>query len=251
MIESYYSKIVQRLEAWSAHSDTPILEIGRSPAGDALMRIDKGVQRPHRALISAGIHGDEPGGVEAVCAMLENNLLDDFLNDWEFVILPCINPDGLNRGTRNNSMDQDLNRLFNTYPPPEEVKCVQDIFERPFDLTLELHEDTESNGYYLYQKIRRHDCERFGGLILRDVQLITPLNLSNEIDGHVAEGGMIEVSKQPVQLEFWPMAFYAYHKGANACLTLETPGGEALERRVEAHCAAVPSALRHYQELFV
>jgi hypothetical protein len=46
----------------------------------------------HKALISAGIHGDEPSGVETICTLLENNRFEIFLEEWELTFLPCINP---------------------------------------------------------------------------------------------------------------------------------------------------------------
>ena len=67
-----------------------------------LVKIVLGKGNPRRILISAGIHGDEPAGVETVCAFLENELYKNFLKDWEFTILPCINPAGYDAGTRNN-----------------------------------------------------------------------------------------------------------------------------------------------------
>ena len=42
-------------------------------------------------LVSAGIHGDEPAGVEAVLRFLEQDNTH-LLQNFEFLILPCINP---------------------------------------------------------------------------------------------------------------------------------------------------------------
>ena len=68
-----------------------------------LIKIVLGKGNPRRVLISGGIHGDEPAGVEAICAFLENKLYKKFLKAWEFILLPCINPSGFEAGTPSRS----------------------------------------------------------------------------------------------------------------------------------------------------
>ena len=41
--------------------------------------LEKGNWR--RALISAGIHGDEPSGINAICSFLENNQFNTFAEE--------------------------------------------------------------------------------------------------------------------------------------------------------------------------
>jgi murein peptide amidase A len=74
-----------------------------------------------KALISAGIHGDEPSGVETIWAFLENKRFENFSDDWELTFLPCINPYGYEYGTRENQYGKDLNWLFKNTNPPIEV----------------------------------------------------------------------------------------------------------------------------------
>ena len=47
-----------------------------------------------RVLLSGGVHGDEPAGPEAVLAFLERDPAD-LLEDFVFLILPCVNPWGI------------------------------------------------------------------------------------------------------------------------------------------------------------
>ena len=62
------------------------------------------------ALLFAAIHGDEP-----VSQLLLERLADELIerppgrDTW---IVPCVNPDGMLAGTRNNANDIDLNRNF-------------------------------------------------------------------------------------------------------------------------------------------
>jgi murein peptide amidase A len=70
-------------------------------------RISK--QLTKTVLQSAGIHGDEPSGVETICTLLENNRFEIFSDEWELTIFPCINPYGYEYGTRQNQDGKVLN----------------------------------------------------------------------------------------------------------------------------------------------
>lgn len=62
------------------------------------------------ALLFAAIHGDEP-----VTQLLLERLADELIErppGRETWIVPCLNPDGVVAGTRNNANDVDLNRNF-------------------------------------------------------------------------------------------------------------------------------------------
>ena len=77
-----------------------------------LLKIVTGNGNFRRALISAGIHGDEPAGIEAILKFLENKSYDIYKKTWEITFLPCINPYGYEFGTREIHQRKDLNRLF-------------------------------------------------------------------------------------------------------------------------------------------
>ena len=82
----------------------------------ALIKIIFGQGNPKKALISAGIHGDEPAGVETICSFLEQKEFLKYADDWELTLLPCINPTGYELKIRENHEGQDLNRLFKADP---------------------------------------------------------------------------------------------------------------------------------------
>ncbi len=240
-----YGRILSRLEsALSGNGALVPLGAIASPAGTYSVKkavLGQGGRR--RVLISAGIHGDEPAGVEAVCAFVERNT---GLGDWEATCLPCINPYGYEHGIRENGEAVDLNRVFHTGSPPEEVRLVQSVFDKPFDLTLELHEDSDSRGYYLYHSGEKALQDALPAKILERVSAVMPLNLDAEIDGSAAGGGVIDRAPDPDSMDWWPMALYARSRGARYCLTLETAPAFPMERRVEAHLTAVRAALRHF-----
>jgi len=208
-----------------------------------LLKIVIGKGNLRRVLISAGIHGDEPGGVETILKFFEKNYHLKYADTCEFTILPCINPYGYEYGTRENYQKQDLNRLFKCEKPPEEVEFAQSILDSKFELTLELHEDDESHGYYLYQKERNQKYEKLGLNILQSIKEIIPINKNNEIDGSKAKQGIINNNQDLANMDWWPMALYGFTKGAEICLTLEAPSQYKVSTRIDAHLTAIKTAL--------
>lgn len=243
-----FDAIISRLENLFTEPDqVEILNTYKTPKGEyPLIKIVLGKGNPRRALISAGIHGDEPGGVESICSFLEQNCFTPYKNEWEVTLLPCINPYGYEFGVRENYEGKDLNRLFKVDEPPLEVSFAQSFLNTSFDLTIELHEDNESSGYYLYQKGLDDKEDALGFEILRSVESIMPINLNNEIDGSKAHKGIIEKDIDISNMDWWPMAFYGLSKGARKVLTLETATQFDLETRIQAHLTAIQTALKHF-----
>jgi len=203
-----------------------------------------GLDNPKRALISAGIHGDEPSGFEAIYSFLESGRYQAYLDEWEITILPCINPYGFEYNTRENYDNKDLNRLFKDHLPPKEVQLAQTTIKPSyFDLTLELHEDCDSDGYYLFQKSNKPNGIKIGVRIIKALKKIIPINLNKSIDSMPAENGIIHKIKNIEDMEWWPMASYSLAMKSGHCLTLETPTQLAMTTRVNAHLLALDQAL--------
>ena len=241
-----FDDIVTRLKA-SLNPVGELTLVDTLPAGKReypLIKIVLGKGNPRRILISGGIHGDEPAGVETLCAFLENKLYENFLEDWEFTLLPCINPSGFELGTRNNRDDIDLNRMFRETAVPLEVDFVKTVLDRPYDLDLELHEDIDSPGYYLYQKDQSSELSSLGRAILDRVKSVHPLNLAEEIEEMPADRGLLGRLSEPDEMEWWPMALYAYTRGCSHVFTLETSPGLPMNVRVKAHLMAIQTALQ-------
>lgn len=246
-----YSSVLNQFERCfhpATRSDLKLQVLGKSLNDRPILKIQMGIQGRKRALLSAGIHGDEPAGVFAILQLLEQSLLTPYLNNWEIIILPCLNPDGFEQSTRNNFEDIDLNRQFKLLDPPLEVKLAQSVFDIPFDLTLELHEDIDSPGYYLYQKSKTGSKNhQLGNIILQKIGPIMPVNQQTEIDGMPATNGVIDRLKDPVEMDFWPMAMFSFHKGTPCCFTLETGSKFPMTDRIASHRQAVLTALDNFR----
>lgn len=108
-----------------------------------------------RVYVAAGVHGDEPEGVEAALRLLE--LLADGaapLTHHHLVVLPCLNPLGLAQGTRVNALGQDINRQFHAdgLPVPSAVRR----FLQPAQTAalVDLHSDAAALGFYLFELLQ-------------------------------------------------------------------------------------------------
>jgi len=238
-----YSDIQSRLASSLDGGLVPLGKVETHSSSHPIEKIVLGRGNSKRVLISAGIHGDEPAGVETICSWIEGREYLKFINDWEITLIPCINPFGYESGTRVNHEGVDLNRQFKSLSPPREVALVQSVFLNPFDLTMELHEDEDSSGYYLYHSGASDLNTDLPFSVLNEVQKVMPVNSDSEIDGMPARGGVIERVSNLEKMDWWPMALYALSKGSRTCLTLETAPRFSMENRVDAHLKAIKTAL--------
>ena len=99
--------------------------------------------------ISAGVHGDEPAGVWALLSLVADGLLDP---RFAYRLWPCFNPTGFAAGTRVNAEGTDVNRSFGRGGSSPEAKAILTANrDRRFELSIDLHEDHEAMGFYLYE----------------------------------------------------------------------------------------------------
>ena len=247
-----FDSIINRLENILTFSDN--IEVPQryktSNGIYPLIKIVLGKDNPRRALISAGIHGDEPGGVETILKFLQERRYLDYIDEWEITLLPCINPFGYEFGIRENHQGKDLNRLFKTDLPPLEVIFAQSIINKGFEISIELHEDYDSSGYYLYQIGTEKKHEGIGLNILDSLKGVIPVNLDKEIDGSKAEQGVIGKELDISTMDWWPMGLYSFSNKTQMCLTLEAPSCFELKKRVNAHLLALTTALNQFHESY-
>ncbi len=209
----------------------------------ALTRAASSLRTPHSALrvyISTGIHGDEPAGPLAALQLLQEN---NWPPDAEIFLLPCLNPAGFKLNRRENADGKDLNRDYRN-PQTAEVRAHVAWLERQrrFDLTLQLHEDWESNGFYVYE-LNPDNLPGLAGKIVEAVARVCPVDRSELIEGRPAQNGIIRPVTDPRLRPDWPEAFYLMTHKTPLSYTLEAPSDFPLEARVAALKAAVNAAL--------
>ncbi|HEX4646208.1 MAG TPA: M14 family metallocarboxypeptidase, partial [Verrucomicrobiae bacterium] len=154
-----------------------------------LIALTRKVARPSRRIyISTGIHGDEPAGPLAVLQLLQENRWPADADLW---LCPCLNPTGFPLNTRENAKGMDLNRQY-LAPEAEETRAHIAWLERQpsFDVCLCLHEDWESQGFYVYE-LNPDNQPSFAEPIVKRVSEVCPIDMSPEIEGRPAGGGVI------------------------------------------------------------
>ncbi|MFO1459697.1 MAG: M14 family metallocarboxypeptidase [Verrucomicrobiota bacterium] len=192
-----------------------------------------------RIYISTGIHGDEPAGPLTALRLLEENRWPD-AHLW---LLPCLNPDGFRAGTRTNREGIDLNRDYRHFRGPETRGHVEWLERQPgFDLTLLLHEDWESHGFYTYE-VNRGTHPSVAPHMIAAVRPVCPIDESPLIDGREAsEPGIIRPVLTPEERPEWPEALWLITHRTPLSYTLEAPSDWPLGTRVLALTNAVRAA---------
>ena len=191
--------------------------------------------------ISAGIHGDEPAGPLAVQDMIDADAWPDSLNLW---LWPCLNPTGFKDGRRENGRGMDLNRDYLRFQSAE-TRAHRDRLQRlpNFDLCVCLHEDWESDGFYLYE-LNPDQLASPAQEIIRNVAAVCPIDQASEIEGRPATAGIIQPNVDPKTRSDWPEAFYLIQAKTRLSYTMEAPSDYPLTTRVAALTISVNTALR-------
>lgn len=195
-----------------------------------------------RIFLSAGIHGDEPCGPEALLRFLK---LHSLSHSCDWVIAPVLNPTGLRAGTRENRNGIDLNRDFYRKESGE-IRAFTRWWEEQSQgchLHISLHEDWETGGLYLYE-INTGPVTSFSGKILESIRDIVPLEEEGPVDGHeLSAPGLILHEPEPDEGFGWPEAIWLVKRYPLLSLTLEGPGGIAPDDRTAGLLTALRSAV--------
>jgi predicted deacylase len=202
---------------------------------------EPGKQSSRAVYLSAGIHGDEPAGPLALLELLRADALPRH-HDW--VICPLLNPSGLKKGTRENAAGIDLNRDYRDFVS-HEIRGHREWVKRQIksiDLGIHLHEDWESQGFYLYE-LNFADSPSQATALLDAARQYLPIETAECIDGRRASGGIIRPETLPDLPEGHPESIWLYQQYGGVLYTLETPSTAALDRRVAALKAAVLAAV--------
>lgn len=197
--------------------------------------------RPARRIyISAGIHGDEPAGPLAARQLMEQASWPSGVELW---LCPCLNPTGFPLNRRENAQGIDLNRQYLHLEAPETRAHVQWLERAPqFDVTLCLHEDWESHGFYLYE-LNPDNRPSHAEEMIRRVAEVCPIDLSTEIEERAAQGGIVRPNIDPLSRPEWPEAFWLLRNKTRHSYTLEAPSDFPLATRVDALVTAVRTVL--------
>ncbi len=196
---------------------------------------------PRRQIyISAGIHGDEPAGPLAARQLVQENNWPADVAVW---LCPCLNPTGFPLNRRENGQGIDLNRQYLHLEAVETRTHTEWLHRQPaFDVTLCLHEDWESHGFYLYE-LNPENRPSHAEQIVERVEQVCPIDLSPEIEGRPAQRGIIRPNPDPRSRPQWPEAFWLLTHKTQHSYTVEAPSDFPLATRVAALVTAVRTVL--------
>ena len=239
-----YSEVVQRLRAlprreWQVQQAD---EVWGYPFFCLRRTIAK---RAPTILVTAGIHGEEPGSVAGALRWLESGEWVQWDVNW--FVLPCINPYGWERNQRRNAQRRDINRQFRGATACPEAKLIKRLVKGSrYLFSFDLHEDVDASGYYLYEL--RQEPPFIGERIVKAVSRVIPINRKKLIDGAQATGfGLIRRAASIEALKRrrrWPMAYHLFVNCTGHILGSETPVHFRLEQRATAHHVALRTALQ-------
>ncbi len=197
--------------------------------------------------LSSGIHGDEPAGPLALLQLLIKKFFGD---DFHWLICPALNPGALAAKTRENPGGIDVNRDYREPKSPEAKQHLDflsrqsSVFARRFALSVLLHEDWETKGFYMYE-LNRTEKPLLGPAVLAAVAPICGVDRSPMIEGMPAQDGLItrpvaDFADRPL----WPEALWLVVKQTDRNITLEAPSAQELGIRVAALGTAVGEAVK-------
>lgn len=191
--------------------------------------------------LSAGIHGDEAASTEALITWAEQNVAR--LRRLPLLIFPCLNPWGLVRNCRYDHEGRDLNRLFHTDQVPVIAAVRRSVLGHRFALALQLHEDYDGQGFYLYEVQRARPY--WGEALLAVAARHIAIEPRARVDGRLFRGGLMRrrVDSRRFARMGYPEAIWLHLEHADRTFTLETPSEFALGDRVRAQVAVIEAAV--------
>ena len=197
--------------------------------------------------LSAGVHGDECAPVWALLQWAESE--PSVFTGQPVVIFPCLNPHGLLENTRRDQNGVDLNRRFQDDAYPIIAAWTEYLKGRRFDFAVNLHEDYDATGIYLYEVTRG---DSIGDSLLSQCDAIIPREKGSEVDGSTFENGLLSHTGDIEELVEekleggYPEALHLFLHYSRDSFTFETPSETELLTRIDAQRAFIEAVMKAY-----
>lgn len=191
-------------------------------------------QPSYRVFVSAGIHGNEPAGVEAVVSLIEEIGQDKLnLSAVQIEFMPLLNPWGWVRNLKWNGDAIDVNRKFIKVVTQESTIIKKIICKKRYDITIDLHEDGRYDGFYCltYDNPNSKTARELASTIAKKG---FPLR---EFKGQT---GFIHISRSAFKdLSRPTLAFYCRLNATEKAYLFETPFDRKFEDRTYLHKTSI------------
>ncbi|MGZ4964039.1 MAG: M14 family metallopeptidase [Limisphaerales bacterium] len=218
----------------------------RLPQRTTAMAYRRTSRFPHKRIyLSTGIHGDEPAGPLAIAQLMESGIFPDHAEVW---VCPCLNQTAFYRNSRANDRGVDLDTDYRKLETEEVRTHVSWLKRKPnFDLTLCLHEDHTTKGFYIWES-NPDDIASPAKKIISRVAGVCPIDRSDVIHDMPADNGVVRANGNPYANFEWNEAvFLATHK-TKLSYTLKAPSQLPLVVRAAALAGAVQAVLDWIKE---
>jgi hypothetical protein len=240
-----YNAVMRRLDAIGQRPgiSVEVLDVLRR-SGQPLpfFAVHAGSSDASQVCICAGIHGDEPAGVEAALRFLER--YDESADHVGLLVFPCTNPSGFVAATRRNDVGYDLNRTFGQDPAPRETELVRQVLAgRRFECGMDLHEDVDARGFYLYEHVRGGLAPLAPAIVSRVRDLGMPIQDTDAVEGRKLENGSVAPAEERISETIGFLSIYLFDGLTDRTLNPETPSSLPMPARVAMHLTAVSEAL--------
>jgi hypothetical protein len=238
---SDYKLVIDRLAALTHAEMSEIAQIAGYPVFSATINPSA---TESSIWVNAGTHGDEPAGVESALTFLETAPAEIPVTT-RIIVTPCLNPTGYIADQRENADGVDINWAFKRDDVPEVTIIKTIIRDKRFCAIIDLHEDWESPGYYLYEQVRNRPS--LGYAITDRVREVCPVNDETTIEGEIADRGVIHPSMElPKRKEGEGVPVEVFLQATDHQITSESPKERPVADRVNAHLAAIKVLTQAY-----
>jgi hypothetical protein len=237
-----------------ASTGVRIREVACVGAPRTLLLAELGTHDRPTIALSASVHGDEPAGAWALFSLVRDGLLDP---RFAYRLWPCLNPTGFDARTRTNAEGVDVNRSFGRGGRSPEAKAVLTADrDRTFALTIDLHEDHEADGFYLYETAMPPVDARYtpavtgalldAGFALQRFDEAFELGPPGSEAAQTRAPGSVLVdaaAEAPFYGGDLPQGLVTVRRATPCALTFETPMRRPPAERVAMHRVAVVNAI--------
>ena len=200
----------------------------------------------YNVVINSGAHGTEVMGIRVMLKFM-SEFNKELLGYYNFILFPVVNPSGYAYNRRKNNKNQYGNNGFNQKDEKnltEEAKLIKEAIPQRIDLFIDLHSDSDKNGFYIYER-KRPNSKSLAELSLKELR-------KNKIP--ILEAGTVYYEKCINGVVISPikdgsMDDSMFQRGANYSLCLEIPGKIPEDQQIIGGLMLLNSILKNFKEI--